>query len=171
MELDDEAILPLAFRQQRRGSNENAVSSRGCSRIFIIFVLKEALKYCRSLSNSPDFPFAKSLVKTWLENAKKDCATTSQLSLQRLGGIEFSSTNTASYWTEPKQFFTWWKNNIERKNKFHNLQRDSETITNEKSLLRQRIIFYESQNLVGLIFVGMSLILPIIFGTILREIA
>ena len=151
---------------QRFYFNENSISSRGCSRVFIVLILKEALNYCQSLSHSPDFPFRNNLVKMWLVKVKNDCISSSpfpssssscsnfpcdsplNLNLYNpqhnhhqmkdfcfFGGTEFSS-NPSSYWTEPKQFFTWWKNNIERKNKFQNIIHDSETFTNEKSLFR-----------------------------------
>jgi hypothetical protein len=119
--------------------SENApVSSKGCSRSFIVIFLYEALHYCRTLSHSPDFPFTKSLIKIWLNKAQIEChsRTISSETLSPYGGIEFKYENSSSYWTSPKQFYTWWKNNIERKNKFANLERDAEMASNEKTLLR-----------------------------------
>jgi hypothetical protein len=34
------------------------------------------------------------------------------------GGTPFVVTKQNTYWCESHQFFTWWKNNIERKTKF-----------------------------------------------------
>ena len=34
--------------------------------------------------------------------------------------------DSSTHWTEPSQLFTWWKNNIERKNKFKLIQTDAE---------------------------------------------
>lgn len=33
--------------------------------------------------------------------------------------------DSSTHWTEPSQLFTWWKNNIERKNKFKLIQTDA----------------------------------------------
>jgi hypothetical protein len=113
-----------------------AVSSKGCSRTFIILFLHEALSHCRSLAHSPDFPFSKSLIKLWLIKSQNECRAMDPAEPSPYGGIEFHFENSTSYWTTPKQFYTWWKNNIERKNKFANLERDAEMATNQKTLLR-----------------------------------
>ena len=55
------------------------VSSRGCSRAYILCVLFRALKYVRmlrSLSQPITFPFPASEIDIWLEEAKIDCCDT-----------------------------------------------------------------------------------------------
>lgn len=131
MEVGD---LSTCRKQRKSCLNENMVSSRGCSRYFIIVVLRRALDYCKSLPHAPDFPFSRNVIQIWLDEAKLACETST--TTLPLGGIVFSPTDSTSYWTVPKQFLTWWKNNIERKSKFLTLQRDAITVTSEKSLLR-----------------------------------
>lgn len=41
------------------------------------------------------------------------------------GGPPFCATDASTHWFEPHQFYTWWKNNIERKSKFRVLIHDS----------------------------------------------
>jgi hypothetical protein len=41
------------------------------------------------------------------------------------GGPPFSAADPSTHWFEPHQFYTWWKNNIERKSKFRVLIHDS----------------------------------------------
>jgi hypothetical protein len=115
--------------------NNNCVSSRGCSRLFIVSVLHKALAYVKSRNQSTDFPFDKQLVKSWLEDAKNEC--TNVATPNCFGGIVFDRLNPKSYWTDSAQFFTWWKNNIERKGKFYKLQLDAcSNVCTVKNMLR-----------------------------------
>ena len=97
-----------------------AVSSRGCSKTFIVCFLSRILEYCRSLEGAPEFPFARELVARWLETAREDCV--SEVLDIDFGGVVFQGEDPSSYWTTPHQFFTWWKNNVERKKKFRLLK-------------------------------------------------
>eukprot|EP01035_Chromulina_nebulosa_P020736 gene20736-26886_t len=58
----------------------------------------------------------------WLESAKPTYAEEEA----HYGGPPFIVNNSSTYWTEPTQLYTWWKNNIERRNKFKVLQTDAE---------------------------------------------
>ena len=113
----------------------HAVSSRGCSRIFILKVLIQAYDYVSSLETSPEFPFDNNLVKSWLVTAKNECGSASFAEV--LGGISFNDDDVTSHWTQPRQFFTWWKNNVERRSKFATLMKDAEYAgDNEKAIQR-----------------------------------
>jgi hypothetical protein len=115
-------------------NSEAPVSSRGCSRAFIVCVMEQALDYVSSLPHSPD-AYSMALIKSWLEEAKRRCQIGHVV--PNLGGTAFSVHDPQTYWTDPRQYLTWWKNNIERKSKFQTLQRDAVAYaTNEKS--RQR---------------------------------
>lgn len=119
----------------------NAVSSRGCSRIFILKVLIQAYDHVSSLLVSPDFPFDSNLVKSWLVKAKSECGSLSFAEV--LGGISFDDDDISSHWTHPRQFFTWWKNNVERRSKFATLMKDAEYVgDNEKLIQRCCYILY-----------------------------
>eukprot|EP01032_Pedospumella_encystans_P008978 gene8978-10598_t len=41
------------------------------------------------------------------------------------GGTDFSPSDVSTFWTSASHFYTWWKNNIERKTKFLSLLKDS----------------------------------------------
>ncbi len=41
------------------------------------------------------------------------------------GGPPFDLSDPATYWCEPSQLYTWWKNNIERRSKFKVLVNDA----------------------------------------------
>lgn len=95
------------------------VSSRGCSKAFLICVLWHAWQHVKLLKSKKMpvvFPFTDSLINQWLNNAHRDC---NMGGLSRLfGGIEYIESDKSTYWSEPNQFLTWWKNNVERKDKF-----------------------------------------------------
>lgn len=97
-----------------------AVSSRGCSKKFIICFLSRILEHCRFLEDAPDFPFSAELVAKWLELARCDCVA-DVLDID-FGGVLFEEEDPSSYWTTPHQYFTWWKNNVERRKKFRLLK-------------------------------------------------
>ena len=112
---------PKTTRKTR--TSEAPVSSRGCSRAFIISVLEQMLDYVRSLPQSPE-GYPDTLVMTWLQQAYRNCRDGHIV--HHLGGTAFNASDAATYWTDPHQFLpTWWKNNIERKSKFETLQRDA----------------------------------------------
>lgn len=97
-----------------------AVSSRGCSKTYIICFLARILEHCRSLEHAPDFPFPSELVTKWLMTARQDCIN--KAIDAEFGGVKFNEEDPSSYWTSVSQFFTWWKNNIERRKKFRLLK-------------------------------------------------
>lgn len=141
-EEDEEDIDDHKVCRRKRSSfsapRSNAVSSRGCARLFIICVLQAALSYCKSLFRSPEFPFKSSLVRKWLLLAKNTCQMGGGALSECYGGVCFDVDNLASYWHQPSQFYCWWKNNIERKSKFAILQRDASAAPfNMKQFLRR----------------------------------
>ena len=42
------------------------------------------------------------------------------------GGPVFKEFDASTFWTEPHQLYTWWKNNVERRSKFRVLQLDAQ---------------------------------------------
>lgn len=113
----------------------HAVSSRGCSKTFVICFLTRILEHCRSLDVSPEFPFSNELVQKWLNMARQDCINRA-ISVD-FGGVVFDENDLGSYWTAPHQFFTWWKNNVERRKKFRLLKADA-TFSGEDGILKKR---------------------------------
>ena len=86
------------------------VTSKGCSRLYIISVLYRALTYVRNkqIQNcSVAFPFDHDVISEWLMLAQDDC---SDRNLQiQLGGIDFHSDDPKTFWTSPSHFFTWYE--------------------------------------------------------------
>ena len=89
-------------------SNMNQVSSRGCSRAYILCVLLRGLHYVRKLrvkSQPVSFPFPAFEIECWLEKAKEDC---SDVEFQRMyGGTDFSPSDVSTFWTSASHFYTW----------------------------------------------------------------
>ena len=52
--------------------------------------------------------------------AQNDCGKEPQLKYQ-LGGTFYDPSDQTTFWTSAEQFFTWWKNNVERTSKFRSL--------------------------------------------------
>lgn len=128
-------------KQGKKVTNSEApVSSRGCSRAFIVSVLEQVLDYVSGLPHSPD-SYSAALVMSWLDEAKRRCLVGQVVS--NLGGTEFYVQDPKTYWTDPQQYHTWWKNNIERKAKYQTLQRDAVAyVTNEKSRQRYELTLH-----------------------------
>jgi hypothetical protein len=82
-----------------------AVSSRGCSRTYIISFLARVLEHCRSLDDAPDLPYSQELITRWLDVARRDCIANRIVA--DFGGNPFCDADTSSYWTASHQFFTW----------------------------------------------------------------
>jgi hypothetical protein len=85
------------------------VTSRGCSRAYIVCVLWHAWEYCKKLkaeSKSICFPFPEETVEEWLLVAKDDCQQSSEF-MQFFGGTEYSVEDSSTFWTLPTHFFTW----------------------------------------------------------------
>jgi hypothetical protein len=95
--------------------------------MFILFVLVRALDYVeRTITDGQrvGYPFPAAVVLDWLVKAKTDCAQSSpdEPILNFLGGsTPFSWHDSSSHWTTQQQFFTWWKNNVERVQKLTQL--------------------------------------------------
>lgn len=175
------AHMRHAKRSTKLSGRISPVSSRGCSKAFIVRFLAHAERHCTSLQRgeAPEFPFGKGLVEAWLDKARQDCvamleaqrrlrdqeaagtetpaaaaaaaAPTSTTStsatsassdssgvvlaadplgldgatLDDFGGVDFDASRPQSHWTCPQQFYTWWKNNVERKSKFRMLKIDA----------------------------------------------
>ena len=118
------------------------VTSRGCSREFIFCVLYRLLKYVEDKKTKVCMPFPRSEVLEWISLATRDCGQDSSLMVS-LGGTLFNVRDKATYWTTPEQFFTWWKNNVERKSKFQSLILDSQYEGSDHSLA-QRALYCKS---------------------------
>ena len=67
-----------------------------------------------------------------MKAAQEDCSICEQAYQDGLGGTLYDEADTSTYWTQPQQFCTWWKNNVERKNKFLLLQRDAAYCDNDQ---------------------------------------
>lgn len=161
-----------------RSPSSPQITSKGCSRGFILCVLYRALDYVRQrqmLGHTVQFPFCNEEINRWLlvsekiiclynfllllllqlhhllvllvpnhicltiKAAQGDCTISEQAYQDGLGGTFYDESDTSTYWTQPQQFCTWWKNNVERKNKFLLLQRDAAYDDNdEKQIARYR---------------------------------
>jgi hypothetical protein len=94
------------------------VSAQGCSRVFIIHVLRNVCNFLGGQSVANIFSFKSAVVSQWLSEAKATC----QLPLYKteeafFGGPSFLLEDPRTYWVDMAQFLTWWKNNIERRQK------------------------------------------------------
>ena len=124
-------ITTAASHPTEQTSEQTAaqVTSKGCSKVFILCALYRTLRGCRrELAAGGDicFPFDVSRVATWLQEAAEDCTRPQAVVLQaQLGGVDFDSADRHTYWTEPKQLNTWWKNNLERKAQFARLVKEA----------------------------------------------
>jgi hypothetical protein len=103
------------------------VSSRGCARGFILCVLWRGWKYVRQLKASGHyvcFPFPEEVIQEWIDKAIEDCMISPEFA-KKFGGTDFDLKDSGTYWTHPSHFYTWWKNNVERKSKFQSLSKDA----------------------------------------------
>lgn len=106
---------------------EGQVTSRGCSRGFIILVLWHGWQFVLSQhrAGSPiNFPIDEEIVRQWMYHAREDAPRSSAF-LELFGGTDFIRDDPSTFWTIPSHFFTWWKNNVERKSKFSSLAKDA----------------------------------------------
>ena len=159
------------------------ITSKGCSRGFILCVLFRALDFVRQQQmkgRAVQFPCSDDVINRWLsvlsnrhffveifspdyiriaclrafiaalywlitttisnilttliamKAAQEDCSICEQAYQDGLGGTLYDEADTSTYWTQPQQFCTWWKNNVERKNKFLLLQRDAAYCYNDQ---------------------------------------
>jgi len=85
------------------------VTSRGCSRAYIICVLWHAWEYCKRLkvqNQNICFPFVDDMVEEWLSLAKEDCEQSLDF-MHFFGGTEYSAKDSTTFWSLPVHFFTW----------------------------------------------------------------
>lgn len=69
-------------------------------------------------------PFPSDDIDEWIAGGARDCGIDPKLQAS-LGGTVFNVRDKTTYWTHSSQFFTWWKNNVERRSKFQSLVKDS----------------------------------------------
>ena len=73
-------------------------------------------------------------VQLWIDRAKEQSGK-NPLILTELGGTVFDAADPTTHWRTSAQFFTWFKNNVERRSKYEALLNDSRisstTNTNE----------------------------------------
>jgi hypothetical protein len=128
-----------------RTESAKAKQSIACSKGFILCVLYRALDYVRqrhSIGLSVQFPLSPEDVRSWLVKAQNDCIICEESFHIGLGGRCYDPADETTYWTKPQQFYTYWKNNVERKSKLLILQRDAAyrpsdtTNTDEKRMFR-----------------------------------
>lgn len=77
-------------------------------------------------TSSSIFAGRKDLVAKWLKEAQEECSKLSGADERAYyGGPYFILQDTSTYWTETNQLVQWWKNHVERKTKFKNMQDDA----------------------------------------------
>jgi membrane-associated HD superfamily phosphohydrolase len=91
-------------------SSPRFLSSAGCSRNFIIAVLRKVRDYANNIGFRTIKDIANDVIMQWLEEAKQECENDST----EYGGTTFDPDDKATFWCDSKQFQYWWKNNIER---------------------------------------------------------
>jgi hypothetical protein len=108
------------------------VSSQGCSRVFIVKVLLKVSDYVQGKNLPSIFTFKRELVLGWLEEAKAACSDLNYDAEEAYyGGPPFVENDLSTYWSEPHQLYTWWKNNVERRTKYKIIQDDSLYVGND----------------------------------------
>ena len=97
----------------------NNVSSAGCSREFIVKVLEKILEYGHSDGFRYITDIDEKTINKIFSHAKEECSFDEGCFY---GGTDIKN-DKKSYWTETRHFFTWWKNNLTRKNKIETLKK------------------------------------------------
>jgi hypothetical protein len=84
------------------------VTSRGCSRAYLICALWRGLEHVRQAYSKGliiSFPFNDSDINGWLIEARNDCC---DLNFQMaLGGVDYFPEDPSTFWTLSSQFNTW----------------------------------------------------------------
>ena len=84
------------------------VTSRGCSRAYVLCVLWRALDFVRRKWHEKipvSFPFDDDDVLEWLLEAKNDAV---DIHFQTTVGMQdFNPRDEQTFWTDTKQFFLW----------------------------------------------------------------
>ncbi len=103
------------------------------------FVLYRCYLHVQELYESKQqiiFPFASDIIEKWLKLAQIDCENNPSYQ-QLLGGTECIRNDKRTYWTLSQQFYSWWKNNIERKNKLLSSFDDGKYLGVETKLVKR----------------------------------
>ena len=119
--LQEKSAPGIWYTPNRYSSTINAkhVSSQGCSRLFIIIVLRILREHVLGNKVPSIVMIDRSLVTNWFLMAKLRCSdTTISAPLEtKYGGPPFRAEDSRTFWTDPSQLFCWWKNNVERRSK------------------------------------------------------
>lgn len=105
------------------------LTSRGCSKAFQIATFNRAFEYalnCYEQGESFGWPYSSSLVSEWIYKATEDMKMHPEMDDLYGGGTSFDAEDISTYWNLPAHFFTWVKNNIERKAKFQGMLVDAQ---------------------------------------------
>jgi hypothetical protein len=103
-------VLQEATHDSLSGGLPPPVTSRGCCRAYICFVLYRALLYVQLLRRhdyAVFFPFPVHFIEQWLLLAQFDCANNVRYQ-ELLGGTLLQANDPSTFWTIPQQFFTWY---------------------------------------------------------------
>ena len=87
------------------------VSSRGCSRAYVICLLWHVWEHVRLLKAQDEkasiaFPLHEDVVARCLQAARKNCNDLPDF-VQSFGGTEYCDSDEATFWSLPHQFSTW----------------------------------------------------------------
>jgi hypothetical protein len=94
--------------------------------IYVHIVLSKISNFVKGKTLPSMLTFKRELVVGWLQEAKEDCTSPFYAEEEQYyGGTAFIYHDAGTYWTEPHQLYTWWKNNIERRSKYKVLVQDS----------------------------------------------
>lgn len=104
---------------------ERPIGYTTASKLFIIATLKHILHELEGASKQDDaqhisYPFEDTFLRYCLISAKTYCIQNIQEELL-YGPSKFDKDDPSTYWTEPTQYSSWWKNFIERKAAYERL--------------------------------------------------
>jgi len=105
----------MAAARVRIGSAQEGqqVSSRGCSKAFIVCVYSRIFETCHQKwqqGQALSWPFTTQELAGWLNLAKKDMvAQVEETWSETFGGCAFSINDPTSFWTSPDHFKTFHK--------------------------------------------------------------
>lgn len=119
------------------------VTSRGCSRAFLICSLYRMSLYISELYNKFQCRINFSIISNadinvWFAEAGNDCLSDSSFEAL-LGGTKYDPKDMSTFMTSPEQLKTWWKNNIERVSKRKSLIDDGKYVGNVETKNRRMI--------------------------------
>ena len=109
------------------GDRERPTGYTTASKLFIIATLKHILHECETAARQdgdhqsvPPYPFEETFLRNCLNQAKTYCIQNiHEESLY--GPSKFKQDDLSTYWAEPSQYSSWWKNFIERKAAYEKL--------------------------------------------------